>query len=164
MFKYSFENEKSYVVKLTYQTNNLYTETLEYKFQILQFQIDKIAASINTYVDNDEGRIKIHLKATNAEPYVGNFTIRRTSSESDFKIWEDVLTDTLTDGKLINYTWYDTTIQSGIWYKYGVQKRTSQLVFLPKFLTYFLFNILANTSLSERGILCYNLSSHKLRP
>ena len=102
-FKYGFENEKSYVVRLTYQTNNLYTETLEYKFQILQFKIDKIAANIYTEVDNDEGRIKIRIKASNKEPYVGNFSIRRTSSESDFKIWEDVLTDTLTDGNLIDY-------------------------------------------------------------
>lgn len=125
-FKYSFENEKSYVVRLTYQTNNLYTETLEYKFQILQFKIDKIAANIYTEVDNDEGRIKIRIKASNKEPYVGNFSIRRTSSESDFKIWEDVLTDTLTDGNLIDYTWYDNTIQSGIWYKYGVQKRNAR--------------------------------------
>lgn len=125
-FKYGFENEKSYVVRLTYQTNNLYTETLEYKFQILQFKIDEIAANIYTEVDNDEGRIKIHIKASNTEPYIGNFSIRRTSNESDFMIWEDVLTDTLTDGNLIDYTWYDNTIQSGIWYKYGVQKRNAR--------------------------------------
>ena len=125
-FKYGFENEKSYVVKLTYQTNNLYTETLDYKFQILQFQIDKIAANIYADVDNDEGRIKISIKASNTEPYIGNFTIRRTSNESNFMIWEDVLTDTLLDGSLIDYTWYDNTVQSGIWYKYAVQKRNAR--------------------------------------
>lgn len=125
-FKYSFENEKSYVVRLTYITNNLYTETLDYKFQILQFKIDTIAANIYTYLDNDEGRIRVDIKASNTEPYIGNFTIRRTSNESDFMIWEDVLTETLTDGNIIDYTWYDNTVKSGVWYKYGVQKRNAR--------------------------------------
>jgi len=47
--------------------------------------------------------------------------IRRSSSKDNFLSWETI--------KIINYEklpknsylWYDTTIESGIWYKYLIQ-------------------------------------------
>ena len=125
-FKYGLEDGISYVAVLEYITNNLYTETKTYKFTIMQYGIDKLNADIEASADQEEGRIKIDIIAKDTEKFTGNLTIRRTSSESDFTIWEDVHTVTLTTGQELNYTWYDSTVQSGIWYRYCAQKRNSR--------------------------------------
>lgn len=125
-FKYGLEDGISYVAVLEYTTNNLYTETKTYKFTIMQYGIDKLNADIEASTDQEEGRIKIDIIAKDTEKFTGNLTIRRTSSESDFTIWEDVHTVTLTTGQELNYTWYDSTVQSGVWYRYCAQKRNSR--------------------------------------
>ena len=125
-FKYGLEDGISYVAVLEYTTNNLYTETKTYKFTIMQYGIDKLNADIEASADQEEGRIKIDIIAKDTEKFTGNLTIRRTSSESDFTIWEDVHTVTLTTGQELNYTWYDSTVQSGVWYRYCAQKRNSR--------------------------------------
>ena len=125
-FKYGLEDGISYVAILEYTTNNLYTETKTYKFTIMQYGIDKLNADIEASADQEEGRIKIDIIAKDTEKFTGNLTIRRTSSESDFTIWEDVHTVTLTTGQELNYTWYDSTVQSGVWYRYCAQKRNSR--------------------------------------
>ena len=115
----------NYVMALTYTTNNLYTETINYKFTIIQYGVDKLNADITATVDEENGRIKIDIISKDTEKFIGNLTIRRTSSESNFHKWEDVKTVTYITGTELNYSWYDTTIQSGVWYKYCAQKRNA---------------------------------------
>lgn len=115
----------SYVMTLTYTTNNLYTETINYKFTVIQYGVDKLNADITATVDEENGRIKIDIISKDTEKFIGNLTIRRTSSESNFHKWEDVKTVTYITGTELNYSWYDTTIQSGVWYKYCAQKRNA---------------------------------------
>ena len=57
--------------------------------------------------------------------YTGSYTIRRASSETNFTIWEDVYTNTVYNHHFNKEEdkWSDYTIESGIWYKYAVQKR-----------------------------------------
>jgi len=110
---------------LTYTTNNLYQETINYKFTIIQYGVDKLNADITATPDEENGRIKINIVSKDVEKFIGNLTIRRTSSESGFHKWEDVKTITYVTGTELNYTWYDCTIQSGIWYKYCAQKRNA---------------------------------------
>ena len=115
----------NYVMALTYTTNNLYTETINYKFTIIQYGVDKLNADITATVDEEDGRIKIDIISKDTEKFIGNLTIRRTSSESNFHKWEDVKTVTYITGTELNYSWYDTTIQSGVWYRYCAQKRNA---------------------------------------
>lgn len=115
----------NYVMALTYTTNNLYTETINYKFTIIQYGVDKLNADITATVDEENGRIKIDIISKDTEKFIGNLTIRRTSSESNFHKWEDVKTVTYITGTELNYSWYDTTIQSGVWYRYCAQKRNA---------------------------------------
>ena len=115
----------SYVMALTYTTNNLYTETINYKFTIIQYGVDKLNADITATVDEENGRIKIDIISKDTEKFIGNLTIRRTSSESNFHKWEDIKTVTYITGTELNYSWYDTTIQSGVWYRYCAQKRNA---------------------------------------
>ena len=116
----------NYVMALTYTTNNLYTETINYKFTVIQHGVvDKLNADITATVDEENGRIKIDIISKDTEKFIGNLTIRRTSSESNFHKWEDIKTVTYITGTELNYSWYDTTIQSGVWYRYCAQKRNA---------------------------------------
>lgn len=125
-FKYGLEDGEEYTATLEFVTNNLYTETKTYNFAVMQYGIDKLNATISADVDAEEGRIKIDIISKDTEKFTGNLTIRRTSSESNFSMWEDVHTVTLTTGTPLEYTWYDTTVQSGVWYRYCAQKRNSR--------------------------------------
>ena len=71
------------------------------------------------------GRIEVNIAST-TERYFGNLIIRRTSHKSNFTIWEDVKIITLYEASDLNINWYDYTAESGVWYKYCVQKCTSQ--------------------------------------
>ena len=123
---YNLLDGVDYVMELTYTTNNLYTETIKYYFTIIQYGIDKLNANIVATVDEQNGRIKIDINATDTEKFIGNLTIRRASSKTNFRQWQDVKTVTYITGTELNYSWYDTTIESGIWYKYCAQKRNSR--------------------------------------
>ena len=121
---YDLVDGVDYIMQLTYTTNNLYTKTISYNFTVIERGIDKINADIFATPDDENGRIKIDIISKDStEGFIGNLTIRRTSSESNFHKWEDVKTVTYMSESALNYTWYDTTVQSGVWYKYCAQKR-----------------------------------------
>lgn len=123
--KYGFIEGDRYVMKFTYTTEKLYEETSEYKFLIVDFGGQPLKATITAIPLDEEGRIAVQLKS-NEEGFVGNITIRRTSNESNFSIWEDVHTITLSTEMELNYTWYDNTAESGVWYKYCAQRRSAK--------------------------------------
>ena len=123
---YQLINGTYYVLYFTYTTNNLYTETIQYRFVTIQYeQSEPLDAVITATVNNEEGKIIVNLLGNTNEPFLGNFTIRRTSSKSDFHIWEDIKTVTYSEGARLDYTWQDKTVESGIWYKYCAQRRNS---------------------------------------
>ena len=124
-FRKALEDGVTYIIRFTYTTNGGYQSSKYYTFKVIQYGIDKINANIVATADDSEGRIKIHVKALESikEDFIGKITIRRTSSESNFSEWEDVHNALLTESKELDYTWYDYTIKSGVWYKYCVQKR-----------------------------------------
>lgn len=115
----------NYTLTLTYTTNNLYTKTDNYNFTIIQYGVDRLNADVFVTKDDENGKIRIDVISKDTDKFVGNLTIRRTSSKSNFHKWEDVKTVTYITGTELNYTWYDTTVESGIWYKYCVQKRNA---------------------------------------
>ena len=124
---YNIEENIKYRFVFTYTTNNLYTETLAYNFIVLQTMTDKLKASITAEAEEDLGRVKVHLISDNlSENFLGNITIRRTSSQSNFHIWEDVKTFSYLIGAPLDFSWYDNTVKSGVWYKYCAQKRSSE--------------------------------------
>lgn len=124
--KTALEDGMKYKVIFTYTTVNEYSNFIDYSFSIFQNTADSLNASIEALVENDLGRVKINISATVTEIFFGNLTIRRSSNKSNFAIWEDVNNTTIANGKVLNYTWYDYTIESGVWYKYCVQKRNSK--------------------------------------
>ena len=124
-FDYALVDGESYQVQLDILTRNLYSATFFYDFNVIQNSLDPLNAEIKAEEDNELGCITIKLTDKGAEPFSGNITIRRTSSKSDFKIWEDVHTVSLNESTPLNYTWKDFSIESGIWYKYCAQRRNA---------------------------------------
>lgn len=124
--KTALEDGTTYKMTFSYVTVNEYTDSVSYTFLVIQNTIDSLDATINATVEEDFGRVKISIIATIAEIFFGNLTIRRSSSESNFTIWEDIHETTIAEGKVLNYTWYDYTIESGVWYRYCAQRRNSK--------------------------------------
>ena len=122
--KYNFASEQSYVLIIECETNNLYTFNKRYNFKIKKSILEAFKGKLSLEVDNEAGAVKLNF--TTNESYFGNITIRRTSSETGFQVWEDVNT-TVADLKTISssITINDYTIKSGVFYKYAIQKRSS---------------------------------------
>ena len=125
-FEYQFNEGESYYFTFEYETANMYTESNTYEFMVVQEGADKLEATLTATLDNINGCIALHIESDiGQESFVGNITIRRTSSESNFTIWEDVHTESFEENSKLDYTWYDYTIKSGIYYKYIAQRRSS---------------------------------------
>lgn len=118
-----FEDGVTYTLEVTYETNNSYTQSVKHKFLIIQGGMGDLDVTIRAIPENKNGRMRVYITSNSNEPFLGNFTIRRTSSESGFHKWEDIKTVVYESNEKINYSFYDVTVQSGIWYKYCVQKR-----------------------------------------
>lgn len=129
-FNYTFKKElqdgQNYRVVLNYTTQNGYSSTLNYDFSVLLYGMEKMNVELLAEADEENGRARLDIKSVNGEIFIGNITIRRTSSESGFTMWEDVFTTLLTKEEVLDYHWDDYTIKSGVWYQYGVQKRNSR--------------------------------------
>lgn len=121
-FKYLFQDGAKYIMDFTYTTTNLYTAAHRFPFTIVEKVAEKLDATLSALLDSDNGRIGINIKGINTNAFTGNITIRRSSSESNFTIWEDIHTVAIENIEL-DYTWYDYTVKSGVWYKYCAQKR-----------------------------------------
>ena len=124
LVKYHLQETVNYRLKIKYETNNLYAASVSYQLSYQSSDIEKMNVTLKVSPDQSNGRMKIDIEALEGYLIWGSITIRRTSSESNFLIWEDVHTVNLTDTKL-HYIWYDMNIKSGIWYKYCVQKRNA---------------------------------------
>lgn len=124
--KCEFIDGTDYRLDVTYTTSLLYTNTISYDFSVQQDLLDPIEATIETVLDEENARIGIILKSISEDSaFLGRLTIRRTSSESNYTIWEDVYSTAIVDSKALNLVWYDYSIESGIWYKYSAQRRNS---------------------------------------
>ena len=125
-FEYAFKEGESYYFTFEYETANMYTESNMYDFIVIQEGADKLEATLTATLDNINGCIALHIENNvGQESFVGNITIRRTSNESNFTIWEDIHTESFEENSKLNYTWYDYTVKSGIYYKYIAQRRNS---------------------------------------
>lgn len=133
-FKTEAENNKRYIIRIAYETINKYTSELIIHTLLQYNELDEINISLLT-AENDaegvlkgittisqeeeEGRVYLQVSAAADESYTGQLMIRRAGSRDNFKVWSDIkLIDFPSDTAFV----YDYTIESGIWYKYGIQK------------------------------------------
>ena len=121
ILKVHLENNTHYKLVLKYITTNEYTDSVEYTFYMSRTLIDPLQATIEASPDVENGRIKVSILGETA--FSGNLIIRRASSEDNYTIWEDIHQAKVTGSQSLNYIWYDYTVESGIWYKYGAQQK-----------------------------------------
>lgn len=124
--KTALEDGVYYRLILSYTTTNEYQSKVSYSFTVIQNTIDALKARITSELEEELGRIKINIQGITTEVFFGNITIRRTSSESNYTVWEDIHEVTISEGDVLNYTWYDYTVKSGVWYRYCAHQRNSQ--------------------------------------
>lgn len=80
-------------------------------------------SNTSIHEEQEEGRVGLKLFSNETNLFYGSFYIRRSSSKDDFKYWYDIKLVNLKDMPLNNYPmFYDYTIESGVWYKYGIQQ------------------------------------------
>lgn len=119
---FGLEEGSRYKMKLVYTTKNLYVGTEVFSFLVLDLGgVGLDGATVVTAPYTELGCIGVTVTAT--ERYLGNLTIRRTSNKSNFTLWEDVYHYQSRPSTPINFEWRDYYVESGVWYKYCVQKR-----------------------------------------
>lgn len=125
-FKYGFEVGKSYSFTINYETNNLYTNSTSITFDVIEEPGEDLDFSFGSKIDEENARVDIDIKRSEDKPsFTGKIIIRRTSSESNFTIWEDMHVINLNNITKYKYEWFDETIKSGVWYNYAIQAATS---------------------------------------
>jgi hypothetical protein len=138
-FKTNLREDAQYTLYVTYKTENEYTLPAPIKFnfmienlatEIINAQLVTVDADTQGLLTNitsldeeeDEGRIALKIYSPSTEPWSGNICIRRASQEDNFQTWEDIKIFTVKEENLNSLdVIYDYTIQSGVWYKYGIQ-------------------------------------------
>ena len=124
--KYNFEVNKEYSFTINYVTMAGYASQITREFLVTQGDVEELDISISAQADPENGRIGINLRRNGtAEAMIATLVIRRSSSKEDFSIWEDMYYHEL-NGSEVKLTWYDTTVESDVWYKYSVQRINEQ--------------------------------------
>lgn len=122
VFRTALQDGESYTLSIYYMTSGLYENTINFPIFTIINPLEQLHVNIAAVEDADNGRIGIHVTTDSIAPFSGIVTIRRTDSKSNFELWDDIHTVELRAEK-IDVLWYDYTVESGIWYKYCIQKR-----------------------------------------
>lgn len=126
---YEMSDRTNYYITVKYTTTNLYENTIDYKINTYFTNTNINPLQQFSAIGNEEnGYIKLIIKSSGVNLYSNNnikplsLIIKRSSSKTKFTLWEDWKIFSYTE-KFIDKEFYDTTIESGIWYKYGLQMR-----------------------------------------
>lgn len=118
------------LISYTSEIKGLRVLTLESEFSeddtIAKENKDELRKLTTIEYEEDEGCVGIRLYSLEEVPYSNNVIIRRASSKDNFNYWEDIRIITLKHEYVRNIVFYDYSIESGVWYKYGVQTINSK--------------------------------------
>ena len=121
---YNFIAGQTYKLTIECTTLNLYSTLTSYEFAVAAEEQEILDMSFGAEADEENGRIILTIKKSGvSEGFTGDVILRRASSKSNFTIWEDLKTYSYNGENNIKEVFNDTTIESGIWYKYYIQKR-----------------------------------------
>ena len=117
-------NQTDYKLYFQIETRNGYRDGVSYEFTSAN-TVDPdsdIDGTISAAVNEEEGYIKVKINFAEAENELQNYVLRRTSSTSNFLYWEDIKYFIRNTNSLDTQIYTDYTAESGIIYKYGIQK------------------------------------------
>ena len=114
---YQFERGVEYAVQFSIKTKGGYEKTETYSCTFSGWDGDGIQGSLKIYTNEEQGYIKVALDTT-ADSNTDKMVLRRASSMSNFSTWEDLRIYS----SVADFTYYDFTVESGVAYRYLVQK------------------------------------------
>lgn len=122
--EYMMSNNLRYHLVFDIETKNGYTESKDYIFTAMSFLSGTLNAQLNLQIDEEDGFAKVNLVG-NGDVVHTSVTLRRTSSKSNFVVWEDIANKTF-DNATLDWEFNDFTIESGIFYRYAAQSRDNR--------------------------------------
>ena len=120
---YTMSDSTKYQLYFGIQTKNGYTVSITRTLMAYSYTTAKPDGEINLIINEEDGYAKI-LSRIELSTAGGSLTLRRTSSQSQFMIWEDIANKVFTTPSAV-WDYYDFTIKSGVFYQYAIQKRDS---------------------------------------
>ena len=122
---YELKDGQDYKLYFQIETKNGYTDGTLYSFKQQTTAIDPLVDEFfKTFINEEEGYIKVEFKSK--QNYGGNLALRRCDSEHNFSNWTDLKNFTTENGEDPSFVYYDFTVQSGVFYKYLIQKRDAR--------------------------------------
>ena len=132
---YNFVTGTAYKFTIECTTMNLYSAIATYEFKTAIEKSEILDFTFIADADEDNGRIVLTIKKSNiTDGFTGELVLRRTSNKTNFTIWEDLKTYKYTGATAIKETFNDMTIESGVWYKYYLQKRSNGVAASTKYI------------------------------
>lgn len=116
---YELTDLKNYKLYFEILTTNGYTDGILYLFQYQQQVVGALAGNLTVYTNEEQGYVKLDYVSSQHD--MANIVIRRSDSTGNFLNWKDLKNFFVIDNH--NFSYYDFTVQSGILYRYAIQKR-----------------------------------------
>ena len=132
---YNFVAGAKYKFTIECTTMNLYSAIAIYEFTTSTEESEILDFTFIAEADEDNGRVILTIKKSNiTDGFTGELVLRRTSNKTNFTIWEDLKTYKYKGATAIKETFNDMTIESGVWYKYYLQKRSNGVAASTKYI------------------------------
>lgn len=127
-FKKKLDLNTTYNLYLSYETSSGYMGEYLTSFVSPSEVSSIIAPIVSAIPDPDQGRIKIQLEAPNGFPNFGTYyvNIYRSSSKSNFQDWEEIALVNYSQINNSSTTYFDYSVESGVWYDYSAQVFNNQ--------------------------------------
>lgn len=136
VFRTDFSTSDRYRIFFSYETENKYEQTVYSTFYVQNtINSSNLAdnnAVLSLYPNSQKGGIEVGLSLDRSYLSIPSayLIFRRSSSENNFTLWDDIHTVKLTkenivekNGKsILQYVWTDWTAENGVFYKYCVQE------------------------------------------
>lgn len=132
---YNFVAGTKYKFTIECTTMNLYSAIATYEFTTSTEESEILDFTFIAEADEDNGRVILTIRKSNiTDGFTGELVLRRTSNKTNFTIWEDLKTYKYKGATAIKETFNDMTIESGVWYKYYLQKRSNGVAASTKYI------------------------------
>ena len=132
---YNFVAGAKYKFTIECTTMNLYSAIATYEFTTSTEESEILDFTFIAEADEDNGRVILTIRKSNiTDGFTGELVLRRTSNKTNFTIWEDLKTYKYKGATAIKETFNDMTIESGVWYKYYLQKRSNGVAASTKYI------------------------------
>ena len=132
---YNFVAGAKYKFTIECTTMNLYSAIATYEFTTSTEESEILDFTFIAEADEDNGRVILTIRKSNiTNGFTGELVLRRASNKTNFTIWEDLKTYKYKGATAIKETFNDMTIESGVWYKYYLQKRSNGVAASTKYI------------------------------